>query len=113
MNLQLTEAVWLDDTGAVTLVQLAECSGLSELELRELVELGVLDPVDAAAPELNFGPDCIVAARTAGRLRHDFELDSYGVALVLSLLDRVGELERALMRVNACLPGGGARRDLS
>lgn len=109
MKLQLTEAVWLDETGAVTLLELAECSGLAESELRELVELGALSPVDTQAPELNFAPDCIAAARTACRLRHDFELDNHGVALVLSLLDRVQELERALTRVNARLPGGGAR----
>lgn len=104
MKLELTEAVWLDETGAVTLVELAECSGLTEAELSELVDLGALSPVDAEAPELNFGAHCIVAARAACRLRNDFELDSHGVALVLSLLDRVQELERALTRMNARLP---------
>ena len=104
MKLQLTEALWLDQAGAVTLMELAECSGLTESELRELVELGALAPMDAEAAQLHFAADCIVAARTASRLRHDFELDSHGVALVLSLLDRVQELELALTRVNARLP---------
>ncbi len=104
MKLELTEAVWLDERGAVTLVELAECSGLAESELRELVDLGALEPVDPAAAEWNFGARCIVAARAACRLRNDFELDTQGLAVVLSLLERVQELESAVQRLNARLP---------
>ena len=104
MKLELTEAVWLDERGAITLVELAECSGLSESELRDLVDLGALAPVDPDAPEWNFGTHCIVAARAACRLRNDFELDTHGLALVLSLLDRVQELENLVQRLNARLP---------
>ena len=104
MKLELTEAVWLDDRGSVTLVELAECSGFSESELRELVDIGALAPLDPDAREWNFGAQCIVAARTACRLRNDFELDSQGLALVLSLLERVQELEGLVQRLNARLP---------
>ena len=104
MNLELTEAVWLDERGVVTLVELAECSGLSESELRDLVDLGALHPVDPDAGEPSFAARCISAARTARRLRNVFELDSQGLALVLSLLERVQELENALQRLNARLP---------
>ena len=55
MQVELTEAVWLDERGALTLVELAECSGLTEAELRDLVELGALAPLDPDARELNFG----------------------------------------------------------
>ena len=104
MKLELTEAVWLDDRGSVTLVELAECSGFSESELRELVDIGALAPIDPDAREWTFGAQCIVAARTACRLRNDFELDSQGLALVLSLLERVQELEGLVQRLNARLP---------
>jgi chaperone modulatory protein CbpM len=104
VKVELTEAVWLDERGAVTLLELAECSGLAEAELRELVELGALEPVDIEAPEWHFAARCISSARAAGRLRNDFELDSQGLALVLSLLERVQELEAALQRLNARLP---------
>ena len=104
MHIQHTEAVWLDERGEVTLVELSECSGLTEEELRELVELGAIEPLDAHAPEPAFGARCIVAARTACRLRNDFELDTAGLALVLSLLERVQELEDALQRLDARLP---------
>ena len=104
MKVELTEAVWLDERGAVTLVELSQCSGLSEGELRDLVELGALEPLDAEASEWSFTAQCISAARTARRLRNDFELDSQGLALVLSLLERVQELENAMQRLNARLP---------
>jgi len=61
MKLELTETVWLDERGAVTLVELSECSGLTESELRDLVELGALEPLDANAADWNFGANCIVA----------------------------------------------------
>lgn len=104
MKVELTEAVWLDERGAVTLVELAQCSGLTESELRDLVELGALEPMDPDAAEWSFTARCINAARVASRLRNDFELDNQGLALVLALLDRVQELESALQRLNARLP---------
>jgi chaperone modulatory protein CbpM len=91
-----TEAVWLDERGAVSLIELAECSGFSEGELRELVELGALEPLDPQATQWSFAARCISSARTASRLRSDFELDNQGLALELSLLERVQELEAAL-----------------
>ena len=104
MKLELTEAVWLDEHGALTLIELAECSGLSETELRELVDLGALEPLDREARDWNFNSHCIVAARAACRLRDDFELDTHGLAVVLSLLERVHELEHELQRLHARLP---------
>jgi chaperone modulatory protein CbpM len=104
MKVELTETVWLDERGVVTLVELAECSGLSEPELVELVELGALEPLESGEADLRFGRQCIAAARAASRLRNDFELDTHGIALVLSLLDRVHELESELRRAQARLP---------
>ncbi len=104
MKLERTETVWLDDGSVVTLVELAQCSGLSEPELRNLVDLGALEPLDPNAAEWRFGARCITAARTACRLRNDLELDSPGLAIVLSLLDRVRELESEVQRVRARLP---------
>ena len=104
MKVERTEAVWLDEAGSVTLVELSECSGLTESELRDLVESGALEPVDPEAAQWTFAARCISSARAARRLRSDFELDTHGLALVLSLLERVQELENALQRLNARLP---------
>jgi chaperone modulatory protein CbpM len=104
VKLELTETLWLDERGTVTIVELAECSGLTEAELRELVDMGALEPLDTHAAQLSFGSRCIVAARTASRLRDDFELDASGLAVALSLLERVSELEAELQRMRARVP---------
>jgi chaperone modulatory protein CbpM len=46
-----------------------------------------------------------VTARTAFRLRHDFELDEQGLAVALALLERVRDLEAELDALRAQLPG--------
>ena len=103
MKLELTEAVWLDESGEVTLIELAECSGFTEPELRELIDIGALEPLDPNASDWRFGAHCISAARTARRLRSDFELDPPALALVLSLLDRMRELESEVEQAHARL----------
>ena len=104
MKVELTETLWLDERGTVTLVERAECSGLTEAELKDLVDIGALEPLDAHSAEWSFGSQCIVAARAASRLRDDFELDTPGLALVLSLLERVRDLESEIQRMRARLP---------
>jgi chaperone modulatory protein CbpM len=104
VKLELTDALWLDERGAVTLIELAQCSGLSEVELLELVDMGAIEPLDPDAGQWSFGSHCIVAARAASRLRKDFELDTSGLAVVLSLLDRVHELENEVRHMHARLP---------
>jgi len=104
MPVELTELVWLDEQRELTLVELAELSGFSEDELRELEACGAIEPVDPAAATLKFGAQCLVAVRTAYRLRNDFELDTQGLAVALALLERIGELQAELRALRAQLP---------
>lgn len=104
MNVEHTEALWLDEHGELTIVELTQCSGLTAGEVRELVELGALVPSSAGGPEPTFPTACIAAARTAARLRNDFEVDMQGLALALTLLERIQSLEAELRAVSAQLP---------
>ncbi len=97
MRIETSTAVFLDDTGAVSIAQLTEQSGLSEAELQVLVESGALEPRDAAAGSVRFSSGCVAVARMARRLRDDFALDdAHAVALLLRFVQRIEELEREL-----------------
>ena len=104
MRIELTELVWLEEQRELTLSELAELSGLSEAELHELVDSGAIAPVDPEAATQTFSADYLVLARTACRLRNDFELDTRGLAVALTLLDRVRALETELRELRAQLP---------
>jgi len=94
MNVEIAEATFLEND-FVTLVQLAERSGLSEEELRELVESGAFSPVDVSA--WTFSVQCVVVARTAYRLREEFALDdAHALAVVVRLIQRIEALEAQL-----------------
>ena len=104
MTTQTTAAVWLTDDARFTLAELAELAGIPEDDIRELVEYGALAPLDAAASPWIFGGRCLTTIRTACRLRVSFELEPHGVALIVSLLERIESLEAELASLSAQLP---------
>jgi chaperone modulatory protein CbpM len=101
MNAEIVEAVTLDEQGFVTLDQLALAAELPVEELRALVDYGALAPVDPAATSWTFTASWVVVARTAGRLRRDFELDAHSLSVVLSYVQRVEALEAELRALHA------------
>jgi chaperone modulatory protein CbpM len=100
------EAAWLHAHAELTIVELAEISGLEEPILRELVEYGALSPANPRT--LVFSATCVTRVRTAARLRADLELDTQAVALALSLLERIESLQGELRALRART--AGARR---
>ena len=106
MRVEITEALWLDERHEFSLAELADLSGLSQEELRQLIEYEALLPANPAAAEATFGAHCLVVARTACRLRNDFDLDAGALALALSLIERIRGLEAELRAAHAQLPRG-------
>ncbi len=98
------EPVWLTDDHALSAAELAEMSGMSEAELRELVDYGAVTPIDSEATPWMFTGRCLLAVRTACRLRISFDLEPHGVALIVSLLERIHGLESQLGSLRAQLP---------
>jgi chaperone modulatory protein CbpM len=94
-------AVPLDAMTEVTWTELVTASGLPEAELRELVHYGVLVPRDPDAPAWTFEGRWLVVARTASRIRRDFELDSHAVAVILSYVERIERLEAEIRTLRA------------
>ena len=104
MTGEYSDALWPDERQTMPLRVLAELSGLSEDELRQLVDCGALAPFSEGPGQHMFSAVSITVARTARRLRDDFELEPHGVAVLLAYLDRIRELEAQLRALQARLP---------
>jgi hypothetical protein len=98
---------WLHATARLRIVELSEVSGLTTEVLRDLVDFGVLVPCDPTSTEWDFTGDCVPALRAAARLRADFELETHALALVLSYLRRIEELESRVQALVAQMPRKG------
>ena len=99
-----TEVVWLDERREISLRELLDTSGLREAELLELVHSGAIPASERPGAGYQFSARLITVARTACRLRDDFELDSRGLSVALRLLERVRSLEEEIGRLRAELP---------
>lgn len=99
-----TEVLWLDEHGFVSLPELCELSGLRETELLELVHSGAIATSETSGAGYHFSARVITVARTACRLRNDFELDTRGLAVALRLLERVHDLEAEVANLRVQLP---------
>jgi chaperone modulatory protein CbpM len=101
VNLESAEAHSFDERDEISLSQLLELSGLPEDALRELVDYGALAPVDPEVSVWTFSARSVIVARTARRLREDFELETDALSVVLALVERVGALESELRALRA------------
>ena len=120
MKVELSEAQWLCEQAEISVGQLAELTGLSPELLRELVDYGALVPIGAPVAEheassaadarpdpsaqWSFAADCVVAVRTARRLRDDFDLDANALAVALMLIERIHGLEAQLRELHSQFP---------
>ena len=104
MALERDEVLWLTEEHRFSLAELAEIAGLTEAELRELADYGAISPVDPAASQWVFTASCLTTVRAASRLRASFELEPHGVALVVTLLERIRDLEAQLAALRAQMP---------
>lgn len=98
------DALWLHAYREISIVELAQTSGLSEVELRELVEYGALHPMNPQDTSWRFSAECVGCLRTAARLRNDLELETRGLALALSFLERIEELQAEIRKLRAQSP---------
>ncbi len=128
MLFEITEAIWLDQRRHLTLDEVAELSGLAPEEVRQLLAYDALpqasrsqsssarsddvkssnnsnDNVNDDADATALSGDALMLARTAFRLRRDFDLDPPALALVLSLLERMRALQARVRELEARTPG--------
>ena len=110
MEQQDLQWMWLDATETVTISELSRCCGLSMLELDELVEYNALAPLPPAPSqsplmfERLFSAEWVAPLREVGKMRQDYDLDLFTVAMLLSHLSRIEVLEKKVRSLEAHLP---------
>ena len=99
----VSESFFLE-AATVSLTEVVTASGFEPGEIRELVEIGVFEARPGSAGEPSFDAAVLLLARRAARLRRDFELDLPGLALVMSFLERIEDLQARLRELECRLP---------
>lgn len=94
---------WLDASETIDAPELSRICGLAIGELDDLVGYGALQPLEGTHPP-RFSAACVSPLRHACRLRRDFDLDLFTVALLVDYLNRIEELEHELRLLHAHLP---------
>ena len=104
MNQDHTDWPWPSPRENITLAELSQRCGMSEPELVELVSYCALVPLSPSPGEPAFSANWVIPLRNAARLRLDFDLDLFTVAVLLDHLNRIEELERQVHALQALLP---------
>lgn len=100
MEVKASDWMWLDTHRSVGQEELAQLCAMSEAEIDELVDYGVLAPLVNETARL-FNASVVPSLREAARLRADFDLDLFTVSLLLRYLQRIVQLEHQLRSLQA------------
>lgn len=95
------EVTWLDARETISLDELSRACGMDADALGELVDYGALAPVGLGAQGTLFSAGCIVQLRTVCKLRADYDLDVFTLAMLMGYLGRIAELEGQLRSLRA------------
>jgi chaperone modulatory protein CbpM len=93
-----------DEKSSITHSELSQVCQISTGDIDELVEYGALIPLERSPGGHTFSRACVASLRTACKLRRDYDLDLFTVALLMEHLIRIEELERELRFLQAHLP---------
>ena len=83
----------IDEAHEITLAELTRTCRVESEWVMELIEEGVLEPLQPGGPQWRFSATSIVRIHKARRLQNDLGVNLAGIALALQLLDRIDTLE--------------------
>jgi chaperone modulatory protein CbpM len=104
MSAQATDGMWTDAGDHLTREELAGASGFTLAELGELIDYGAVRALEHAGAQPIFSLECLAPLREAARLRRDFDLDLFALAILLDYLARIDVLERQVHSLQSHLP---------
>jgi len=88
----------LDDDAEMSLAELCSACALSEAQIIELVDQGVIDPVGREPARWRFVGVSLRRIRITRNLQRDLGVNAPGAALALDLLEELEELRARLRR---------------
>ncbi|GAB2941762.1 chaperone modulator CbpM [Hafnia psychrotolerans] len=77
-----------------TVTELCQSTGIMQDELIEVVGLGVIVPLEPTDRVWIFNAEALNGLKRARRLQNELDLDWSGVAMTLTLLERVEQLKK-------------------
>jgi len=89
----------LDEGAELSLAQLCRACELSEQEIVELVEEGVIDPTGSLPSSWRFHAVSLRRIRITRNLKRELGVNTSGAALALDLLEELEELRARLERL--------------
>ncbi len=99
MNNQIEKVysgIIIEEEEIISLIHLCRYCNLSQEEIVELVNEGILEPIGGPKHEWQFNFSTVRRVKKAKRLQKDFDLNLSASGLVIHLLDRIEELESKL-----------------
>ncbi len=97
--LPVVEGIILEEQEGVTLGDLCRMCSVHADYVLDLVEEGILEPLEGRAGMYRFQGDCVIRTRKAVALQRDMGVNLPGVALALQLLDEIETLRERLRRL--------------
>ncbi len=91
--------VLLDESAELSLEDLSRACGVERMVLVEMVQEGLLEPLDMRTLPWRFPGEALRRTRAALRLQRDLEVNLAGTAMILDLLDEIEQLETRLRRL--------------
>jgi len=89
----------LEDEMVLTLAELSRASHLTAERLEELVDFGVIEPLETGSGNWRFAGASLQRVRCVQRLKQDLGVNTAGAALALDLLEEVQQLRHRLQRL--------------
>ena len=96
------EASFFDEEN-LTLSEFERLCDLTETEIQEMVNYGILEPLGKNREEWVFSSSAVMLIRKVVRLRHDFDLDMQGMIVAFTLFERIQELEHQIKAIECRL----------
>jgi len=84
----------LDDSVTLSIREVCEICRAPEETIVELIQEGVVEPLQRSGEEWKFSGAAVVRIRTALRLQQDLRVNVPGAALALELLEEIERLRR-------------------